>query len=223
MQNSESVAAELEPIEGLPPLIGVILSANLASRPSQSLDPLLDAAERCLARTGFTRTTMSDLAREMKVARSTLYRQIDSVERAIQLIVTRMGYRFLDEITAATLGGPLGSDMFTKAVLRLISTLRGNPAVRRLLENEPELLGQMMSHDVRQYVERRVVEVAAPGLAEAMAAGVIRKDDPQLAAQWLLRVAIILLLAPPDDNPEPMVKFALRSFFPDPAPGSNDS
>ena len=53
-----------------------------------SLNPVLDAAVDCLARHGL-RTTMSDIAREMGVAPSTVYRKVGSVDHAALLVLAR--------------------------------------------------------------------------------------------------------------------------------------
>lgn len=47
------------------------------------------AVERCLTRFGVRRTSMTDIARELGVARTTLYRQVGSLEEAISLVTSR--------------------------------------------------------------------------------------------------------------------------------------
>ena len=77
----------------------------LPPRPGPELDPVLDAVERCLTRYGLRRTSMSDIAREMGVARTTLYRQVPSLEHAMALMTSRRFHRFLDKLLDLLLHG----------------------------------------------------------------------------------------------------------------------
>ena len=76
----------------------IALLERLPPRPGPSMARLLDATERCLARYGIRRTSMTDIAREMHVARTTLYRQVSSVEEAVALVASRQLHRFLDDL-----------------------------------------------------------------------------------------------------------------------------
>src|SRR3954454_2515393 len=76
------------------------LHDRMPPRPGPELDPVLDAVERCLIRFGIRRTSMSDIARELGVARTTLYRQVGSLAEAISLVTSRRFHHFLDELVA---------------------------------------------------------------------------------------------------------------------------
>jgi len=78
---------------------------RLPARPDPDLDRVLDAVERCLARFGVRRTSMTDIARELGVARTTLYRQVRSLEEAVSLVASRRFHRFLDELVTLAAGG----------------------------------------------------------------------------------------------------------------------
>ncbi len=57
-------------------------------------------------------------------------------------------------------------------------------------------MGRMVTRQLDDLLAQGV-EVAAPLLSAAMAAGLIRRQDPQLLAHWLLRIALAALVAPP--------------------------
>jgi AcrR family transcriptional regulator len=63
---------------------------------------LLDAAERCFARSGFHRTTMQDICREAGVSPGALYVYFDSKEALIAGICERERAEFAERLAAAT-------------------------------------------------------------------------------------------------------------------------
>src|SRR4051812_47094133 len=73
-----------------------LLVEGLPERPPESLDAVLDATVECLSRHGISKTSLSDIAREMGVAPSTVYRKVGTVERAAALAAARDCHRTLD-------------------------------------------------------------------------------------------------------------------------------
>src|SRR5687768_5373962 len=72
-----------------------MLADQLPGPPSASLDPVLDATIECVARHGLSKTSLSDIARELGVAPSTVYRKVGSVDNAVQMVAAREGHRML--------------------------------------------------------------------------------------------------------------------------------
>src|SRR5262245_52382112 len=92
---STPVASEREPAE----LIDLpLLAEQLPGPPPESLDPVLDATVECVARHGLSKTSLSDIARELGVAPSTVYRKVGSVDNAVALVAAREGHRMLARI-----------------------------------------------------------------------------------------------------------------------------
>jgi AcrR family transcriptional regulator len=75
--DSPSVLPLPESIQGFPPL------------PPASLDPFLDATSRCFARYGVRRTSVQDVAQELGVNRTTVYRQVGNIEQQAMLLAAR--------------------------------------------------------------------------------------------------------------------------------------
>src|SRR3954462_2198367 len=94
---------------------------RLPSRPGPELDRVLDAVERCLARYGLKRTSMTDIARELGVARTTLYRQIASMQEALALMSSRRFHRFLDELVELSAAG-FTAETFVQAIVRTVGS-----------------------------------------------------------------------------------------------------
>jgi AcrR family transcriptional regulator len=171
------------------------LGGRLSLPPDPSLDPTLDAATDCLARHGISKTTLSDIAREMQVAPSTVYRRVGSVDNVTMLIFAREAQRFLERIPA-TFSAADGPCAVTGLMADAITTLRDHPVAAKVLRDEGDWMGRMVTRQLDDLLAQGV-EVAAPLLATTMAAGLIRRQDPELLAHWLLRIALAALVAPP--------------------------
>lgn len=186
------------------------LLEQLPPRPAPSLDRMLDATERCLARYGIRRTSMTDIAREMHVARTTLYRQVGSVEEAIALVASRQLHRFLDELLEV-LADPEGATVedLVGAIGDAVRFTRSHPVALRVLNDEPEILGSIVARDLGPYAAQ-IAQALAPVLRHAMDRGVMRRADPLLASQWLVRVVAVLVVLPPEDDLDRMLDYALR-------------
>ena len=124
-------------VEADDPTGGGGLYDRLPPRPAPELDRVLDAVERCLARYGIHRTSMTDVAREMGVARTTLYRQVASLEDAMALMSSRRFHRFLDELVALSAQG-LTVDTFTQVIVRTVRSVLADPVAQRVLHDEPQ-------------------------------------------------------------------------------------
>jgi AcrR family transcriptional regulator len=172
-----------------------VLAERLPLPPDPALDPVLDAAAECLARHGISKTTLSDIAREMGVAPSTVYRKVGSVDNVTMLVFAREAQRFLARIPAAftAAGGPR---TITVVMADAITTLANNPVAAKVLRDEGDWIGRMVTRQL-DHLLAQGVEVTAPLLTAAMAAGIVRRQDPQLLAHWMLRIALAALIAPP--------------------------
>lgn len=172
-----------------------VLTDRLPLPPDPALDPLLDAAARCLARHGISKTTLSDIAREMGVAPSTVYRKVGSVDNVTMLVFAREAQRFLDRIPA-TLATATGPRAITTLMADAIQTLADDPVAAKVLRDEGDWMGRMVTRQLDRLLAQGV-DIAAPLLAASMAAGLVRQQDPELLAHWLLRIALAALVAPP--------------------------
>ena len=191
------------------PGVALNLLKALPPRPAESLDTVLDATERCLARYGIRRTSMTDIAKEMKVARTTLYRQIDSVEEAITLIASRQLHRFLAGLVALVAApGGAGPETFIAATAGAVRFGRSNPVMQRVLDHEPDIVGELVTRDLGSYATQ-IADALTPIVDVAMKAGVLRTADPHLTAEWLVRVVAVLLAIPPESDLDEMLEYAL--------------
>ena len=173
------------------------LTDRLPLPPDPSLDPTLDAATDCLARHGISKATLSDIAREMGVAPSTVYRRVGSVDNVTMLVFAREAHRFLERIPATIAATQTaGPEVITRLMTDAITTLANHPVAAKVLRDEGDWMGRTVTRQLDDLLAQGV-EIAAPLLATTMAAGLIRQQDPELLAHWLLRIALSALVAPP--------------------------
>jgi AcrR family transcriptional regulator len=171
------------------------LADRLPSAPDPALDPVLDAAVECLARHGISKTTLSDIAREMGVAPSTVYRKVGSVDNVALLVFAREAQRFLDRVPAV-MADATGPQAVTAMLADAVHTLATHPVAAKVLRDEGDWMGRMVTRRLDALLEEGVA-MTAPMLSIAMASGMIRTQDPEMLAHWLLRIALSALVAPP--------------------------
>ncbi|UXA20156.1 TetR/AcrR family transcriptional regulator [Mycobacterium sp. SMC-4] len=155
---------------------------------------LLDAAEVCYERRGVNRTTVDDIAKAASVHRTTVYRYfgtrddvlafvllretagvIDGAERALQRDDGSFGDRLLD-----ALDGAVGAVEQSRWLSVLFS---------------PESLTMTVSVAASGSFRDRIRDVLRPHVEAAKAAGELRAHlDPDAVADWLVRVAQMLLM-----------------------------
>lgn len=191
------------------PITALEAFERLPPRPAPELDKLLDAVERCLTRYGLRRTTMSDIAREMGVARTTLYRQVSSIEEATALMSSRRLHRFVDKLLDLSDRG-LDAEAFVQVIVRALRMTLAEPVMKRLLHDEPDILGEMLTTGAVAALVEQIAGLLTPVLRQAMGTGLVRMGDPSMAAHWIVRIVLVLTAVPaPDDELEANVRFVL--------------
>lgn len=171
------------------------IAQGLPPAPPGDLDPYLDAAATCFARHGIGRTSVPDIARELGISRTTVYRQVGTVEQAARLLLARELHRFLDRLPAV-LEGAVGPETVTRLVAAVVHFAREHPVLAKVLADEPELIGPFLTGELPELVAR-VSAIATPLLERAMDSGLIRHQDAVVLAEFLVRTTVSLVLAPP--------------------------
>ncbi len=173
-----------------------LLVRGLPAEPPTELGPALDAARRCFARHGITRTSMGDIGREAGVSRSTIYRQLGSVERAAHLLLAREVHDLFNHRLGATLAAATGPHAIVALLAEIITYAREHPVLNKIILHEPEIIGPYLVADAPQ-ATGQIAEMAQPILQAVMDAGLIRHQDSLLLAHWLIRIAVVLVVDPP--------------------------
>src|SRR3954470_19885916 len=182
-----SVTAEVIPLP--------LLAEQLPGAPDENLDAALDATVECIARYGLSKTRLSDIAREMGVAPSTVYRKVGTVENAVRLVMAREGHRQLERMPEM-IKGVQGPRIITVFLAETITATSNHPMVAKILNDESDWMGKLATRTLDERLADGAA-VAAPFLASAMDAGFVRRQDPIALAHWLVRISTICLMSPP--------------------------
>jgi AcrR family transcriptional regulator len=167
--------------------------------PPTALDPYLDATARCFVRYGVRRTSVQDVAQELGVNRTTVYRQVGTVEQQAMLLLVRDAHRLLTALPAQV-QGPVGPHTVIEMVVAVVRRAQEHPVLAKVLADEPDLVGTYVTRDSGALIEL-ATGVLRPMLEAAVASGAIARRDPVVLAEWLVRIAVSLMLTPPPVEP----------------------
>jgi AcrR family transcriptional regulator len=189
--------------------------AGSVPTPPAAVDPYLDAAVRCFTRHGIGRTSVQDIARELRVDRTTVYRQVGNVSSIVRLLAGRELHRFLAELPGR-LTGLRGPEAIVDLLAAAVEFARGHPVLRKVLADEPELIGPFIVAELPMMIDL-MAAAATPLLHAAMEAGEVAPRDPERLAQMLVRICMPLVLAPPpEDVTTVLAELLLPALSPDP-------
>ena len=180
------------------------VAAGLPPVPSTALDTYLDAAARCFARFGVAHTTVPDIARELGVSRMTVYRRLGSVHDALRSLLARELHRLVVHLAGELDGAPPSPETIVELTEVVVRHAGSHPVVRKSLADEPDLVGPVLLDSFSGIVDN-VAAVAGPMLAAAMEAGLVRRQDPVVLTDWLVRMTVSVIASPPRQD--------LRSFL----------
>lgn len=189
---------------------------GLPQRPPAALDAYLDAAEACIRRYGWSRTSPQDIAREMGINRTTVYRALGSKDRLFPLLVAREVHRLIERAVATAArcaqDGLVGADALVELLASTIEHVRDDPTLAKILRDEPELVGAFMRDGIPSVIER-FSKALGPLLQGAMRAGTLAERDPYLMTEWMVRMSLSLLFAPPATALRPFLDAGVRPLF----------
>ncbi|MFC4946498.1 TetR/AcrR family transcriptional regulator [Pseudonocardia sp. GCM10023141] len=188
-------------IQGLPPV------------PPPALDPYLDAASRCFARYGIRRTSVQDVAQELGVNRTTVYRQVGTIEQLSMLLTVRDGSRVINSLPER-ISWPIGPRSVIELIAAVVAEARAHPVLAKILADERDVIGAFFASDSLRFTEQATTAIV-PLVALAMSAGNIARRDPVILTQWLVRITLSLVLTdPPGDVAEFLAELLLPALTP---------
>lgn len=148
---------------------------------------ILAAAERCMARTGISNTTVDDAAQEAGVARATVYRHFPGGrEELVAETITFAVHRFIGQLSVRVDAEPDLAGLVTRTLMEVHQMVVSHPLLAKVLETEPERLQPHMSQ-------------AAPASQRMIKGFLISRVDPDdlrpgmtpdAAADWLSRMVL---------------------------------
>lgn len=157
---------------------------------------LTDIALDCIAAYGVRKTTLTDVADRAGVSRSTVYRAFGDKEGLLQAVAAAEMIRFLDQLDRAVPWNAPLREVLERAVEFTTVYLQEHAAFQRILRYEPEELIDVVLERPNEN-ERSLHPLLRVAATERLKASHFRFRLPaEQAAEWLLRVALSLVLAP---------------------------
>jgi AcrR family transcriptional regulator len=152
-----------------------------AAESSPAADLALDAARESILAVGWSRTTLTDVARRAGVSRMTIYRRWADMGTLLGDLMTR---EWADLVQVDTTGGN-ARDRLVRSVVGTVRAARTNPLFARIIELDPErLLPYLLERPGRS--QRLVLAAVVDQVAAGQDSGDIRAGDPRLIARSIV-------------------------------------
>jgi AcrR family transcriptional regulator len=153
-------------------------------------DAYLDAAREAILAVGWSRTTLTDIARRAGVSRMTLYRRWPDTQTLLADLMTREWGHVVEMSSVETAGvgtsdadGAL--DRIARGIVATVRALRANALLRRIVDVDPEVLLPYLL-DRRGRSQEMVADSLAGLIAQGQREKTIRRGDPTVMARSLV-------------------------------------
>ena len=156
-------------------------------------DIILDAADRLLARYGYKKMTIEDLAHEVGIGKGTIYLHFRSKEEIVLSHIDRIVRRVLERLEAIAAGdaapaAKLRDILITRVMFRFDSVQHYTESISDVLR---ELRSAVLERRERYFEEE--AEICAEVLRQGQRAKVFKRQDPVAAARALVSATNSLL------------------------------
>lgn len=146
---------------------------------------LLAAARESVLSVGWSRTTLTDVAKRAGVSRMTVYRTYRDMPTLLADLMTHEWADVVAEVVATEDPAADWTDRIAGRVIGTVVALRENPLFRRMVDVDPEwLLTYLLARRGRS--QDALLGLLAARIAEAQAEGGIRAGDPVLLARGIV-------------------------------------
>ncbi len=193
--------------------IGALFTGGFSAfdRPDPSLDPYLDAFARAVTRFGVARTRMQDIAAEVGVDRTTVFRNAGSMDTIVETYLAREVHGFFDALLGDMPSDLDGPELVIEIVARAIERARAHPVLAKAIADEPDLVARLAYANLGSLIDH-VREVVATGLSLLAGIGLVADVDGEVVGDWIARVGITSIVEGPDD-PRPSLQAVLAPLL----------
>ena len=162
-----------------PPSLAPPLAATVAD------DGYLDAARSAILAVGWSRTTLTDIARRAGVSRMTLYRRWPDTKTLLADLMTREWGRVVGDAAGSLDSGGDPLRRITDGVVATVRALRADELLRRIIDLDPEVLLPYLL-DRRGRSQDHLASALAGLIRKGQRHGSIRDGDADTIARSLL-------------------------------------
>jgi AcrR family transcriptional regulator len=161
--------------------------------PESDLDAYLDAAARCFIRHGIGRTRVTDIADDVGVSRVTVYRKVGTTDQAARLLLARELDRLLTRLAPKVAAASTAEDV-VDVIAEAIDYALEHPVLKKVRADESDLVGSFAATELPGLIDR-LIALGDPLLRRVVSISAI--VDPGLLADWLARIVLSIVIAPP--------------------------
>lgn len=154
------------------------LRHNRTEAARSTADLALDAARESILAVGWSRTTLTEVARRAGVSRMTLYRTWPDMGGLLADLMTREWSGLVQVDTSAR----TALDRLVRSSVATVRAVRNNPLFARIVELDPELLLPYLLERPGR-AQRLVIDAIADLVRAGQAADEIRPGDPERLAR----------------------------------------
>jgi AcrR family transcriptional regulator len=187
-------------------------STNRASRREVRRNQLVDAALAVFSTHGVAAASVDDIVQAAGVAKGTFYLYFRTKDDAVNAVAERMVNRVSDRVEVAANNADLSAIDQLLALGSALQDIGTEPYERDLVEifHRPE------NRAVHDRISERILARLAPALrciiADGIAAGLFRPQDPRLAAAFVLGSLTLLHHVVSDPDRMPAATTQLETF-----------
>jgi AcrR family transcriptional regulator len=149
-------------------------------------DAVLDAAREAILAVGWSRTTLTDVARRAGVSRMTIYRRWPEMRALLADLMTREWTAAVEPALRTRTQDPL--ERIVDGVVTAVRALRDNDLLARITDVDPELLLPYLL-DRRGRSQQLVLDLLTTEIRRAQRAGVVRRGNAGLLARSIVLAA----------------------------------
>jgi AcrR family transcriptional regulator len=150
-------------------------------RPTDTAELGLDAARASILDVGWSRTTLTDIARRAGVSRMTLYRKWPDMGSLLADLMTREW----SELVHVDTTSDNARERLVRSAVGTVQAIRANQLFGRIIELDPHLVLPYLFERAGR-AQRLVVDMIAEQVQAGQAAAEIRDGDPRLLARSIV-------------------------------------
>jgi AcrR family transcriptional regulator len=183
--------------------------------PDPATAAILDAAVVELARFGFRRAALDDVARRAKVSRTTIYRKFGGRDELVMAVIDRENAALFADIAEGLKSAGPQSNYYVEAFTSALLRFRTHRVLNQLINEEPALALELAREHYAAAVLRIVDALRVifpPGFADRIGPAAVH----ELADATLRYTMMALLLPGPDplETADDIRAFAVAHFLP---------